>query len=286
MKDPVYFVNAFSENYYTGNTAAVVLVEEYPSDGEMLALAAEFGFSETAFLQRIGAGEYQIRWFTPEVEVSLCGHATLASAKSLFAFREKDADLLTFQSLSGRLTARRKEGLIELDFPLETSVQHTVDAALLQALSPLCPMEILSAGASRNLILVYPDAQNILDMRPDFEALAAMKDLPYFGIAVTSSGYFDYVCRYFAPWEGINEDPVTGSAQTYLAPYWSAKLNKTILKGYQASRRGGDFEVEVLNSRVLIRGKAFIYLSGDIDTLWRRSDSAVENRNSPPHFHK
>lgn len=268
MSLPVYFVNAFADRYYQGNTAAVVLLEAYPSDAKMLALAKEFGFSETAFLRRLGSSEYQIRWFTPEVEVPLCGHATLASAQALFSSLEAASGQISFQSLSGQLSARRRAGQIELDFPAEPAVTQAVDADLLQAMGSVQPMEILSARASRNLILVYATPQVVRDLEPDFARLAAKKDLPYFGIAVTAPAPDGYICRYFAPWEGINEDPVTGSAQTYLAPYWAARLRKKVLQGFQASERGGAFEVEVLPERVLIRGKAFIYLSGEIAPGW------------------
>lgn len=268
MHYPVYFVNAFADRYYQGNTAAVVLLEDYPPEAKMLALAKEFAFSETAFLRQLSSSEYQIRWFTPEVEVPLCGHATLASAKALFSSREAAADQIRFQSLSGELIASRFAERIELDFPAEPSVAHALDPEVLQAIGSVPPEEVLSARASRNLILVYARPELITALEPDFPRLAAFQDLPYFGIAVTAPAPEGYICRYFAPWEGINEDPVTGSAQTYLAPYWAQRLGQNLLQGYQASKRGGAFEVEVLPERVLIRGRAFIYLSGELAPGW------------------
>lgn len=269
-KLPVFFVNAFAEGFYRGNTAAVVLVDEYPADARMLDLAREFGFSETAFVQALERGGYRIRWFTPEVEVSLCGHATLASAAALFASGAVRGELISFQSLSGPLSARGVGTSIELDFPADLPVPHSPDPRVLRALGAEAPVETLSARGTRNLVVVYAAAGTVRDLQPDFAALAAKKDLPYFGIAITAPGTEqDYVCRYFAPWEGINEDPVTGSAQTFLAPYWAGKLGKSVLSGFQASARGGSFAVEVRENRVLIRGQAFIYVRGELAPGWK-----------------
>ncbi|HNT51925.1 MAG TPA: PhzF family phenazine biosynthesis protein [Candidatus Syntrophosphaera sp.] len=271
---PVYFVNAFAGGWYRGNTAAVVLLEEYPPDAALLALAREFGFSETAFLRRMAQGEYRIRWFTPEVEVPLCGHATLASAAALFELQAGKGGLILFQSLSGPLSAKRMGESIELDFPSDPPQAHAADPAVLQALSQTTPRDTLFASGTRNLVVVYADPRPVLQMQPDFGALAAFSGLPYFGIAVTAPGVEqDYICRYFAPWEGINEDPVTGSAQTCLAPYWSERLDKPILRGFQASARGGAFEAEVAGSRVLISGRAFIYLRGEVAPGWSAGET-------------
>lgn len=267
--NPVCFVNAFAAGYFGGNTAAVVLFDEYPDDSRMLALAGEFGFSETAFLKKLAPARYHIRWFTPEVEVSLCGHATLASARALFSGEESASGRISFHSLSGELSASLKGNLIELDFPAEIPVVCQAESALVEALGPHQPRESLSARNSRNLILVYEEHQQVLDLQPDFARLAAMKGLPWLGIAVTAPCPDGYMCRYFAPWEGINEDPVTGSAQTYLAPYWSGRLGMNLLQGWQASRRGGFFEVEIVSDRVLICGQAFLYLRGELDPAWK-----------------
>lgn len=269
--DPVWFVNAFAADYFGGNTAAVVLLADFPDDSRLLALAKEFGFSETAFLKALAPARYHIRWFTPEVEVPLCGHATLASARALFSGPESGCGKLSFTSLSGELAATLRGDLIELDFPAENSAACSVEPALVEALGPHQPLESLSARNSRNLVLVYAEHQQVLDLQPEFPRLAAMTGLPWLGIAVTAPCPEGYICRYFAPWEGINEDPVTGSAQTYLAPYWSAKLGLGVLNGWQASQRGGTFEVEISSARVLIRGRAFLYLRGKIDSGWKTS---------------
>jgi PhzF family phenazine biosynthesis protein len=269
MRDTVFFVNAFATDYYKGNTAAVVIPSAVPEEKQMQALAAEFGFSETAFLQKLDNSFYHIRWFTPETEVPLCGHATLASAQALFSSLEQNSREIRFQSLSGILAARKVEEDIELDFPSEPLIPHQISEEVLKALGCPTPAEVLLASRSRNLVLVFSSGQQVLDLSPDFANLARLKGMPFFGIAATAQTDDGYICRYFAPWEGINEDPVTGSAQTFLAPFWSMRLRRNILRGYQASKRGGGFEVEVLEDRARIRGRAFIYMQGILDPSWR-----------------
>lgn len=270
MSYPVYFINAFAEGYYQGNTAAVVIVDEFPEQSKLQALAKEFNFSETVFVKAIAGGRFHIRWFTPEVEVALCGHGTLAAAKALFAANIASNDRISFDSLSGELIASKKDELIELDFPVDTPVAFEVESAVVDLVSPNQPVEILYAAKTNNLILVYASPEQVLTMQPDFAKLTAYKSNKFFGIAVTAAGTneLDYICRYFAPWEGINEDPVTGSAQTFLAPYWGKRLGKNELEGFQASQRGGRFHLEVKGTRVLISGKAFIYLKGEIADGW------------------
>lgn len=263
---PLYLVNAFSEGIGTGNTAAVVITDQYPSTQQMQTLARELSFSETAFIAPDAETGYAIRWFTPEVEVALCGHATMASAKVLFTDFASECRELRFASKSGILVCRKREGLIELDFPVDLPIPTSATPELIQALGAKTPLELHYAPATRNLVLVYADPETVLKMQPDFEALSKLEHQDWFGIAITApgTGTDDYVCRYFAPWEGINEDPVTGSAQTFLAPYWADKYNKKVLNGYQASQRGGRFEVEIANPRVYIRGKAMIFTKGEV----------------------
>ncbi|GAB1366576.1 PhzF family phenazine biosynthesis protein [Candidatus Cloacimonadaceae bacterium] len=262
MEYPVAFVNAFANGLFDGNTAAVVVVNSYPSDKKMLDTARLFGFSETAFLQSLDSGAYQIRWFTPEVEVPLCGHATLASAAYLFAEREKDNQQLRFISLSGELVARKNNQEVELDFPLDIPHPYQAEPEVITALGKIKILQTLYAPFTHNLIVVVDNPETVLSTEPDFTGLLQLRDKPYFGIAVTAADIDGYVCRYFAPWEGINEDPVTGSAQTFLAPFWAEAMGKAELNGFQASSRGGHFSVSVLKDRILIRGKAYIYLNG------------------------
>ncbi len=266
MRYETAFVNAFAKGMFDGNTAAVVIVDSYPDTTAMLAIARLYGFSETAFLLREGVAKYHIRWFTPEVEVSLCGHATLASAGYLFSCLEHAAELIHFSSLSGELIARRKADEIELDFPLDIPEAFQPEEQVMQALGVSHAIDSLFAPATRNLMVVLGSADEVTALKPDFARLSAMHKHPYFGIAVTASTEEGYICRYFAPWEGVNEDPVTGSAQTFLAPYWAEKLGKSELKGYQASARGGHFGISIVGNRILIRGKAVIYLNGALLT--------------------
>ena len=266
MSYPVYFVNAFAESFYHGNQAGVVIVEEFPEAASMQGLAREFGFSETAFVKRMGFGKYHIRWFTPETEVDLCGHGTLATAKVLFHDVIPNEKLILFQSRSGDLLARRTGENIQLDFPVDEPVVIEVDKRILKAFSQTNAEELLYAAKTHNMVVVYKDVETIISLKPDFRQLSQLRSDNIFGIIVTAQGIGenDYTCRYFAPWEGINEDPVTGSAQTCLAPYWCKKLGKSELKGFQASERGGSFTVELAEDRVLISGKAFIYFKGEI----------------------
>jgi PhzF family phenazine biosynthesis protein len=266
MSYPVYNVNAFTDNYYKGNQAAVVILDDFPQDTSLQALAKEFWFSETAFVKRLGFGKYAIRWFTPETEVNLCGHATLAAAKALFHDVIPHEKLILFQSKAGDLLARRLTDEIQLDFPVDEPAKIEPDNRIVNALSQSNAEEVLYSPFTRNLIVVYRDADTVVSLKPDFKELSKLQSDSVFGIVATSSfdGNYDYICRYFAPWEGINEDPVTGSAQTCLAPYWCRKLGKLELNGFQASPRGGEFRVELAGNRVLIAGKAFIYLKGEI----------------------
>jgi PhzF family phenazine biosynthesis protein len=262
MEYQTAFVNAFAQGWFDGNSAAVVQVDKYPSVERMVSIARLFGFSETAFLLREAKARYRIRWFTPEVEVSLCGHATLASAGYLFSVSEQDAERIVFNSLSGELAARKVGDDIELDFPLDPPEPFQPEELVLKALGELDIVETRFATATRNLMVVLKTPDELLAVKPDFTALAELKNKPYFGIAITCAQDEGYLCRYFAPWEGINEDPVTGSAQTFLAPYWARVLGKNELKGYQASSRGGHFSVSVMEKRLLLRGKTVIYLQG------------------------
>ncbi len=263
---PVRFVNAFANGLFDGNTAAVVLLDAYPEDAQLLQIARLFGFSETAFLVPSSSADYHIRWFTPETEVSLCGHASLASAKVIFEHLHPVKDTIRFASLSGELIIRRVGEMIELNFPLDDPISYSPPPEVLRAVASTPPKACLLAPGTLNLLLVYDTAEQITALSPDFASLTPMSGLPFYGIAVTAAtGADSYICRYFAPWEGINEDPVTGSAQTFIAPYWASVLGVTELNGHQASARGGRFTVKLLKERVLISGKAVIYLQGSIE---------------------
>lgn len=264
---PVFFVNAFATGHYGGNTAAVVIVDKFPSPNAMQSLALEFGFSETVFVMPLSEGGFHIRWFTPEVEVKLCGHGTMAASAALWHHYPQLDDSIPYLSLSGALTALRIGDIIRIDLPVDTPVSRSIPMLVAKALSPAEPSAAYFAPATKNLMLVYDDPAVVYHMHPDFPALAKLQGQDFLGIGVTAmeNGDLDYVCRYFAPWEGINEDPVTGSAQTFIAPLWCKVMGKTALNGYQASQRGGLFRVECREDRVLIDSHAFIYLKGLID---------------------
>jgi PhzF family phenazine biosynthesis protein len=255
---PFYQVDAFTSKVFSGNPAGVCLLEEPLEDEVMQQIAAENNLAETAFI-RIDLKPYQIRWFTPTVEVDLCGHATLASAYVLF--NEKNVkDIIRFQSLrSGKLIVTKNEDRLTLDFPIDKIIPIGIKNEWIEAIgSP-----ILEAYAGRtDLILRVENEAVVKAIQPDFENI---KRWPYVGVIVTAKGTdVDFVSRFFGPAVGINEDPVTGSAHTSLVVYWSKKLKKTKLSARQESKRKGDLLCEINRERALITGNAQLYLKGEI----------------------
>ncbi|MRR34622.1 PhzF family phenazine biosynthesis protein [bacterium] len=258
MALPLTVVDAFTDRPFSGNPAAVCLLERERSESWLHDMAREMNLSETAFLLAEGDG-YRLRWFTPTMEVDLCGHATLAAAHVLW---ERDlldpARQARFFTRSGLLTALRKGDWIELDFPAEPALP--VESSI--SLEELLGVPAYLAGKNRMDYLVeVADEDSVFGVQPDFDALAR---LDCRGIIVTSraaGGEYDFVSRFFAPRAGIPEDPVTGSAHCCLGPYWGKKLGKRIMTGYQASARGGIVRVELDGDRVKLGGKAV--------TIWR-----------------
>ena len=261
MAIPLYQVDAFTDKPFSGNPAAVVLLPEPRPDAWMQQVAQEMNLSETAFLLRQEEG-YRLRWFTPAVEVDLCGHATLASAHTLF---ETDIlaphDQARFHTRSGLLTARYNDGEIELDFPSTPASKAELPPALREALG-IVPQYV---GKSRFDYLIEVGSEDeVRGLAPDFVALRA---LPVRGIMVTSAASttgYDFVSRFFAPGAGIDEDPVTGSAHCCLGPYWGEKLGKQELLAYQASARGGTIRVALQSARVRLKGKAVTVFIGKL----------------------
>ncbi len=265
---PIFTVDAFTDAAFKGNPAAVCLLDEArPSDkdaGWMLNVAAEMNLAETAFLVPREDG-YDLRWFTPTVEIPLCGHATLASAHILWQTGKLKADeTARFHTMSGWLTAKRIGDLIELDFPALDSYAADVPEELIAALGaqPTSAKLIKDAtGRDRNYLAEFAEAKTVRDLHPAFMQL---RSLPY-GVIVTAQSdtpEFDFISRYFASAYGIDEDPVTGSAHCALTPYWSAKLGKTEMMAYQASARGGQMQVVLQGDRVLMRGHAVTVVKG------------------------
>jgi PhzF family phenazine biosynthesis protein len=260
MNLKIYQIDAFTSELFGGNPAAVCPLNEWLPDDLMQKIALENNLSETAFFVKEGS-VYHIRWFTPKVEVRLCGHATLASAYVLFKHLGYPEETIHFHSKSGHLEVIRKEKLLILDFPSDIFVPVTVPQGLTDALG-VDPSECYMGRT--DYMLVYSSAQDIVAIQPDFGKL---KLLPVRGIMITAPGEqeFDFVSRFFAPGSGVDEDPVTGSAHTTLIPYWSKRLEKTHLKAAQLSARKGYLDCEYLGDRVWIGGECQTYMIGEVN---------------------
>jgi len=257
----IYQVDAFTDKPFTGNPAGVCVLPGPKDDAWMQNVAAEMNLSETAFLLELSDG-YRLRWFTPVVEVELCGHATLASAHILWETgRLAQSDPARFHTLSGLLTAERRADGIELDFPATPDEPAAAPAGLAEIIGA----QIVNFRSSRFDHLVELGSEEIIRaLRPDFTRL---RTLPVRGIMVTSRSStpgFDFVSRFFGPAVGIDEDPVTGSAHCCLGPYWSRRLGKTEMRAYQASARGGMVRVVVMGDRVRLRGQAVTVLAAEL----------------------
>lgn len=261
MAMPIAQVDAFSDHPFSGNPAAVCLLDTPKEAGWMQKVAQEMNLSETAFLLREGA-RFHLRWFTPTVEVDLCGHATLASAHMLWEWGVLKAnEQACFQTKSGLLTAEKRGEWIELDFPVEPEKEAPLPPGLQKALG-VTPKYI---GKNRFDYLIEVESEESLrKLQPDCSLLATV---PCRGVIVTSrsdSDSFDFVSRVFAPRAGINEDPVTGSAHCCLGPFWGERLGKETLLAYQASTRGGVVRIRVAGDRVQLGGKAVTVSKGTL----------------------
>lgn len=257
MRLPIYQIDAFSARVFGGNPAAIVPLESWLPAETMQAIAAENNLAETAFFVREGT-HYSLRWFTPTVEMDLCGHATLASAHLLFAKLAHDGQRVDFMTRSGKLTVTRQGDLLALELPSRPPEPCARPAALDKALGK-APLTVLG---SRDYLCVYEREADIRALTPNMEQVAA---LDRFAVIVTAPGEScDFVSRFFAPGAGVAEDPVTGSAHCTLVPYWSKRLGKTTLTARQLSARGGELACEDRGERVVIAGKAVLYLEGAI----------------------
>jgi len=258
MRIPVYQIDAFTQRVFHGNPAAVCPLEQWLDDNQLQAIAAENNLPETAYIVRQGE-HYEIRWFTPEQEIDLCGHATLASAFVIFRHLEPQRKAVTFHSKSGSLPVTKEEDRVCLDFPARAPVACSVSEGLLTALGGN-PVEVL---CSRDYLVVYESEEQLRRLRPD---MAVLKTLDRLGVIVTAPAQsVDFVSRFFAPGAGIPEDPVTGSAHCTLIPYWARRLDKTHLHAFQVSQRGGELFCELRKDRVMIAGHAIQYLEGSIE---------------------
>ena len=257
MELPLYQIDAFTDRLFGGNPAGVVPLRRWLPEKTLHAIAFENNLPETAFFMTEGEG-YRLRWFTPTVEVDLCGHATLASAYVIANFLQPERKEMWFETRSGRLTVTRQGDAFVLDFPVRPS--RPIEAPAVGQALGVQPSDLL---ASVPYLAIFDTWEQVAALKPDLAAVAAL-DLD--GVLATAPGRdgVDYVARYFAPGAGIPEDPATGSAQCVLMPYWAKRLGRTHLIGRQISQRIGDFECELVGNRVKIRGRAVCYLRGSI----------------------
>lgn len=257
----IFQVDAFTARPFAGNPAAVCLLEQPAGASWMQACAAEMNLSETAFLHPRPDGAYDLRWFTPAVEVDLCGHATLASAHILWETGALAADSVArFHTRSGMLSAVRQDDWIEMDFPAKPAEPVSAPPGLLAALGA----DAVSVSRNQFDYLVEVATEHaVRALEPDFARLARV---PVRGVIVTARGAeYDFVSRFFAPASGVAEDPVTGSAHCCLGPYWAARLGRTRFTAFQASRRGGIVRVALAGERVLLAGQAVTVFRGELD---------------------
>lgn len=260
MKLPLFQIDAFTRHLFGGNPAAVVLLESWLPDHVLAAIAAENNLAETAFIIP-GSNEIPLRWFTPSVEVDLCGHATLAAAHVILRHLSPSADQVTFSTRSGNIRVTREEDRLTLDFPARPGMPAEVSEELVSALG-IRPREVLVA---RDVLAIFDCESEVKNLRPDFSRIAS---LDTFAVIVSAQGEtVDFVSRFFAPGAGIPEDPVTGSAHCTLVPYWAARLGKSVLTAKQLSARGGELDCRLTGNRVLISGCTVEYLRGEINVV-------------------
>lgn len=261
MKLPLYQLDAFTDRLFAGNPAAVVPLETWLPDELMQKIACENNLAETAFYIPTEAG-YHIRWFTPTVEVDLCGHATLATAYVIFFIQDNPLTELSFESRSGTLKVSRDGDWLTLDFPVDRYQVAVAPPALHESMRALEPFDVYKGKS--DYMVVLDDETQLREMKPDILILST---IPARGIIVTAPGdEVDFVSRFFAPQSGIDEDPVTGSAHTTLIPYWAERLNKNVMTARQVSPRGGFLRCELAGNRTLIGGQVRLYLTGEILT--------------------
>ena len=267
MKYDIFQIDAFTNEPFKGNPAAVVPFDAWPADDVMQNIALENNLAETAFFIPDG-DNYGLRWFTPTVEMDLCGHATLATGYVIFEILGIDKKILRFQTLSGELTVEKEGDRYVMDFPSRPASPVEAPAGLIEAIGAE-PKEVLK---SNDYLLVFENEAQVKAIKPDF---AALKKLASRGVIVSAPGETsDFVSRFFAPAVGVDEDPVTGSTHTTLIPYWAERLGKSELFARQVSERGGELFCEFKGDRVKIAGNAVTYLKGEIYVASEKSAGA------------
>jgi len=259
MSIPIYHVDAFTSRLFGGNAAAICPLDSWLETEQMQSIAAENNLAETAFIVASDAG-YDLRWFTPAVEVDLCGHATLAAAFVVLNYLQADLDSVSFQTMSGTLPVVRDGDRLSMDFPSRAPQTAAPWDALSDALGK-APSEV---HLSRDILAVYDDEATVRSLSPDPAKLAALDE--GFGVIVTARGdHVDFVSRFFVPKAGIPEDPVTGSAHCTLVPFWSERLGRSQLVAHQVSARGGELHCEHRGDRVSMSGHCVLFLTGSIN---------------------
>jgi len=261
MELPIYQVDAFASRVFAGNPAAVMPLEQWLSDDVLQAIAGENNLSETAFFVERD-GDYALRWFTPAVEVDLCGHATLAAAHVLFEHLGYADDEVRFHTRSGELRVRREGSRLTLDFPAVQLEPVAVDLAICKALGATASEAVLPRVNAHSVLYVYEFEQDVAGLKPDFAALRASSE--HCVIATAPGDDCDFVSRFFGPQVGIDEDPVTGSAHCALVPYWAKRLHQDTLQARQISARGGELACRLQEGRVLMSGQAVTYMRGSV----------------------
>ena len=252
-----YIVDAFTDQVFHGNQAAVCILDQWPDEKTMMNITRENNFSETAFAVKEN-GKYHLRWFTPGGEIDLCGHATLACAYVLFRFYLKDADVVVFTTMSGDLTVRRNSELLEMEFPAYRLKRVPVTREMTEALGT----EPKEAYLGRDLLCIYDDENIIRNMKPD---MARVKELDGLLVHVSAPGKeTDCVSRSFAPKMQVSEDPVCGSGHCHIIPYWAERTGRKELTAYQASKRGGTLYCRMEGDKVYLAGKAVLFSEGTV----------------------
>lgn len=256
----IYQLDAFTTQLFGGNPAAVCPLKDWPETALMQRIAAENNLSETAFF--VGRnGHYELRWFTPEVEVNLCGHATLATAAVIFATMEPQLMQLHFKTRSGQLVVVRETNNLAMDLPAQQGKAIEIEEELVDALGA-SPIQVLE---NEDWLMEFETEAQVADLKPNFEALSRLPARGFIATAPGAAKDVDFVSRFFAPSVGINEDPVTGSAHCLLAPFWTRKLGRRPLKARQISKRGGELECEWFEDRVILRGHCVEYMRGELN---------------------
>ncbi len=256
----IYQLDAFTTRMFGGNPAAVCPLSDWPETAVMQRIAAENNLSETAFF--VGRnGDYELRWFTPETEVNLCGHATLATAAVIFAAMEPHLVQLRFKTRSGPLVVVKETNNMAMDLPAQQGKSIEIEKELVEALGA-APLQVL---ANEDWLMEFETQAQVAALKPDFKALARLPTRGFIATAPGEAADVDFVSRFFAPSVGIDEDPVTGSAHCMLTPFWTRKLGRRPLRALQISKRGGELECELQEDRVILRGHCVEYMRGELN---------------------